>query len=375
MRAAKMVVKIGSSSLTDASGKVDEHRLARLVGEVHRVREAGWQVVLVSSGAVAAGVGRLGWRRAHLTMPEKQAAAAVGQGLLIGMYETVFARFGVPVGQVLLSRADIQSRRRFIHIRNTLTTLLARGVVPIVNENDTVAVEEIRFGDNDTLAALVALVVEADRLVLLTDTDGLYTADPRTHADARRIDHVREWTPDLERMAGGSGSAVGTGGMRTKLAAARIAVEAGIPALVAASGAEDILLRAARGEPVGTWFHPQPSRLPAKKLWMAHGTKVEGALILDDGAVRAITEQAASLLFPGVAAVEGEFREGAVVACKTMEGRVIAKGMVHLSSGDLRVLLERRAAGRPVHVDHEVVHRDQLVLTDADAVAKVTTGH
>ncbi|MCL6517936.1 glutamate 5-kinase [Alicyclobacillus sp.] len=363
MRAAKMVVKVGSSSLTDAAGRVDAEKIERIVDEIQAVRAEGWQVVLVSSGAVAAGIGRLGWRRAHLTMPEKQAAASVGQGLLIGMYEARFGAHGVPVGQVLVSRADIQSRHRYIHIRNTLTTLLARGVVPIVNENDTVAVEEIRLGDNDTLAALVALVVEADRLVLLTDTDGLYTADPRVRADARRIDHVREWTADLDRMAGAAGTAVGTGGMRTKLAAARIAVEAGIPALVAASREPDVLRKAARMEPVGTWFHPRTAHLPARKLWMAHGTRVEGTLVLDDGAVQAVEEHAASLLFPGIVAVEGEFREGAVVALCGPDGRVIAKGMVHLSSGDLRVLLERRAAGQPVHLEHEVVHRDRMVLT------------
>ncbi|MCL6637543.1 MAG: glutamate 5-kinase [Alicyclobacillus sp.] len=358
-----MVVKVGSSSLTDEHGQLDPAKLERLVDQLARVQAQGWRVVLVSSGAVAAGVSRLGWRRATLTMPEKQAAAAVGQGLLIGVYEQLFAARGLAIGQVLLSRSDLHARRRFVHIRNTLSTLLERGVVPVVNENDTVAVDEIRFGDNDTLASYVALVVDAHRLVLLTDIDSLYTADPRTHAGAEPIREVRAITPELEQMAGGSGSQVGTGGMRTKINAAKIATSAGIEVVVAAANAPDVLLRVASGESVGTLFHAR-RRMPAKKAWVAHGTAAEGELYIDDGAVRALRRGAASLLFPGIVRVTGDFREGAVVACRSLDGSLVAKGIVHFSAGDLRVLLERRAAGYTLPPLHEVIHRDHLILVE-----------
>ncbi|MBX5436551.1 MAG: glutamate 5-kinase [Alicyclobacillaceae bacterium] len=252
----RLVVKVGSSSVTSGNGRLDVAKMARLAQQIWRLRrQYGCQVVLVSSGAVAAGTERLGWDRRVISMPEKQAAAAVGQGLLIDTYGKLFHPLGVPIGQVLLTRSDVEDAKRLGHICDTMETLLQHGVLPIVNENDTVAVDEIRFGDNDTLAALVARVVGADLLVLLTDVDGLYTADPRKHPEARHIQDIWSITDALEQVAGDEGSVFGTGGMQTKLAAAKIAAAAGIDVVVAASEGDDVLERAIRGEPVGTLFH------------------------------------------------------------------------------------------------------------------------
>ncbi|WP_018130262.1 glutamate 5-kinase [Effusibacillus pohliae] len=362
MRAKRIVVKVGSSSLTDAQGRLSTGHISRLVDQIANLQaEYGCQVILVSSGAVAAGLGKLGWHRPHITMPEKQAAAAVGQGLLIELYQKLFAERGMMIAQLLLTRSDIEDRRRFIHIRNTAETLLRHGILPIVNENDTVTVEEIRFGDNDTLGSLVALVTEADLLVLLTDIDGLYTANPRTHPNARRISDVWQITPELEEAAGGVGSAVGTGGMRTKLTAARIAVDSGIDVVVASSSEPDVLRRIWSGEPVGTRFHAH-TRFTGKKSWLAYGTRPEGRLVIDEGAVRALLERAGSLLLPGIVRVEGDFHEGAVVEVAAPDGRVIGKGTVSFSDRDLRLLLGRRLAGEKLQNYHEVIHRDAMVI-------------
>ncbi|KEO84454.1 glutamate 5-kinase, partial [Tumebacillus flagellatus] len=255
MNHRRIVVKAGSSSLTDETGRLDEARISRLVDMLAELREEGHEVLLVSSGAIAAGLGKLGWQRESISMPEKQAAAAVGQGLLINTYEQMFAERGIVIGQLLLTRSDVEVRNRFLNIRNTTETLLAHRIIPIVNENDTVAVEEIRFGDNDTLGSLVAVVAEADLVVLLTDIDGMYTSDPRLDESAERLLDVWEITEELEQMAGGTGTVVGTGGMRSKLAAARIAMDAGIDLVVAASTEPDVLARIVRGEDIGTQFH------------------------------------------------------------------------------------------------------------------------
>ncbi|MCL6548561.1 MAG: glutamate 5-kinase [Alicyclobacillus sp.] len=261
MAVRRLVVKVGSSSITCGNGRLDLGKMSNLVQQIWRLRsEHGKEVVLVSSGAVAAGVDRLGWDRRAISLPEKQAAAAVGQGLLIDTYGRLFQPLGIPIGQVLLTRADVDDSRRLVHICDTMETLLKHGVLPIVNENDTVAVDEIRVGDNDTLAGLVAKVVKADLLVLLTDVDGLYTADPRKHPDAEHIQDIWSITEALEQAAGDEGSVVGTGGMHTKLSAAKIAVAAGIDVVVASSSREDVLDRVIRGEPVGTMFHADPQR-------------------------------------------------------------------------------------------------------------------
>lgn len=255
MKARRIVVKVGSSSLTDTEGCLSLAKLERVVEMVAQVQQAGHQVLLVSSGAIAAGLGVLAWERARISMAEKQAAAAVGQGLLINQYEQSFAARGIVIAQLLLTRSDIEVAHRFANIRNTVDTLLTHGIVPIVNENDTVAVEEIRFGDNDTLGSLVAVVAEADLVVLLTDIDGMYTADPRRDHTAKRLTDVYEITAELEEMAGGTGTVVGTGGMRSKLEAAKIGIQAGVDVVVAASSEAQVLTRILHGEAVGTRFH------------------------------------------------------------------------------------------------------------------------
>jgi len=362
MKVQRIVVKVGSSSLTLEDGQLSKAKLGRLVEQLSELRnESNCDVILVSSGAVAAGLSRLGWNRASITLPEKQAAAAVGQSYLIETYRDLFATKKLETAQLLLTRADIEDRRRFIHIRNTLETLLRHRIVPIVNENDTVAVEEIRFGDNDTLASLVGLVAEADTVILLTDIDGLYEANPRDVPGAKRILDIWEITEAVERMAGGEGSLVGTGGMRTKLAAAKIATNSGIDVVVAKSDEPDVLRRIVEGSSVGTMFHARQDALHGKKSWLAHGTRTEGRLLLDAGAVGALLKQTASLLMPGILAVEGEFQEGAVVELCTETGGVMAKGLVNFSAGDLRVLLGRRSVGEKMSHIQEVVHRDSLV--------------
>lgn len=265
MEQRRIVVKVGSSSLTDGQGCLDVAKVVRLVEMIAKMHQHGIQVILVTSGGIAAGLGKLGWNRATITMPEKQAAAAVGQGLLIQLYERLFAEHEIVIAQLLLTRADIQAAHRFAHIRNTMETLLSHRIVPVVNENDTVAVEEIRFGDNDTLSSLVATMADAELLVLLTDIDGMYTSDPRQDTQAKRIQDIWVVTDELEQMAGDHGSKVGTGGMRSKLAAAKIAMAAGIDVVVASSSEPDVLGRLMAGEAIGTRFHGQSSLVKEMK--------------------------------------------------------------------------------------------------------------
>lgn len=362
MKTRRVVVKIGSSSLTAENGTLSSEKMKSLVNQlVYLCNVRHSDVILVSSGAVAAGLSRLGWNRASITIPEKQAAAAVGQSYLIEMYRDLFAGSGLEIAQLLLTRADIEDRKRFIHIRNTLETLLRHHIVPVVNENDTVAVEEIRFGDNDTLASLVALVAQADLVVLLTDIDGLYDKNPRVSPEAKRISDVWEITEQIEHMAGGEGSLAGTGGMRTKLTAAKIATNSGIDVVIANSNEPQVLEQVLLGNGIGTVFHARQNALHGKKSWLAHGTRTEGRLTLDSGAVQAVINHSASLLVPGIRRVEGEFHEGAVVDLCAEGGQTIARGIVTFSAGDLRTLLERKQHGEKMNHVQEVVHRDYLV--------------
>ncbi|GIM45065.1 glutamate 5-kinase [Collibacillus ludicampi] len=355
----RIVVKVGSSSLTDERGIICMERMKTLVESLVRLKqEANTEVLLVSSGAVAAGLGHLQWSRTMITMPEKQAAAAVGQGLLIETYKHLFAEYGEMIAQLLLTRGDIEDRKRYVNIRNTLETLLHYGIIPIVNENDTVAVDEIRFGDNDTLGSWVGILAEADLVILLTDIDGLYTANPKEHPDARRIEVVKEITPELEKAAGGTGSVHGTGGMKTKLQAAKIAMQAGIELVIAHSRTERVIERVVAGEPLGTRFLPQ-KRLSGKKQWIAFGSKVKGRLFVDDGAADALVHGGKSLLAPGIVRIEGTFTEGDAVEIVQLDQRVIAKGIVNYSDADLRMI-----CGSSEHHLREVVHRDVMILLE-----------
>lgn len=361
--ARRVVVKVGSSSLTTAAGGLDPQRLESLVGHVAALRARGAEVVLVSSGAIAAGLAPLGLTKRPKRLARQQAAAAVGQGLLVHRYTDAFARHGVVAGQVLLTLDDVTRRSHYRNASQTFAALLELGVLPIVNENDTVATTEIRFGDNDRLAALVAHLVQADLLVLLSDVDGLYDGDP-AQPGSSLIAQVRDDADLVGVETGAAGaSGVGTGGMRTKVQAARIATGGGIPVvLTAAARAGEALT----GEPVGTLFHPAAKRTRARQLWLAHATEGLGELHLDAGAVAAVVQRGASLLAAGVTGVTGRFAAGDPVDLVGPDGVCVARGLVNFDAEELPDLLglsstevERRLGAGYAR---EVVHRDDLVL-------------
>ena len=377
--ASPVVVKVGSSSLTTARGGIDEDRIAALADALAARTRGGTQVVLVSSGAIAAGLAPLGLPRRPRDLATQQAAASVGQGLLVARYTAAFARHGVRTGQVLLSADDLMRRAHYRNAQRTLSRLLELGILPIVNENDTVATDEIRFGDNDRLAALVAHVVRAGALILLSDVDALYDTDPR-QPGARRIIEVRSHADlagvTLGRAAAGGTTAtgpgqagpvpgpVGTGGMVTKVDAAMIATEAGIPTVVASAAAAREVLE---GQSRGTYFAPGERRPPrARQLWLAHAAASHGRLLLDEGAAKAIEGGRASLLPAGITGVEGGFDAGDPVDLCAPDGRVIARGLVNYDASEIPAMMGRSthelAAQRGPEYEREIVHRDDLVL-------------
>ncbi|MBW8751083.1 MAG: glutamate 5-kinase [Propionibacteriales bacterium] len=366
--AKRVVVKVGSSSLTTAAGGIDPERVRALVDALAVAHEAGTEIVLVSSGAIAAGLSPLGLRRRPRDLARQQAAASVGQGILVHRYTEEFARHGQVTGQVLLTLDDVTRRGHYRNAQRTFVTLLGMGVVPIVNENDTVATSEIRFGDNDRLAALVAHLVHADLLVLLSDVDGLYDGPPpkdgSTAEGSRLLTDVRHES-DLDGVTVGKagGAGVGTGGMLTKLEAARIATAAGIPVILTGAGQIGPALAA---DEVGTLFHATGRRRPTRLLWLAHATEGKGTIRLDAGAVRALTERRASLLPAGIVGVTGSFVAGDPVDLLDPDGRPIARGLVNYDAAELPTLLGRstRELARELgsSYEREVVHRDDLTL-------------
>ncbi|TJZ77456.1 glutamate 5-kinase [Chitiniphilus eburneus] len=364
--AQRIVVKVGSSLVTNEGRGLDHTALTRWAAEIAELTRLGKAVALVSSGAVAEGVARLGWKEKPKAVHEKQAAAAVGQMGLCQAYETAFRQHGLKTAQVLLTHEDMSDRTRYLNARSTLLTLLSLGVIPIINENDTVVTAEIRFGDNDTLGALVTNLIEGDVLVILTDQQGLYTADPRRDPAATLIQQAVAGTPELEAMAGGAGSSVGTGGMYTKVIAAKRAARSGAATVIACGREPQVLTRLAAGEAIGTELVAQTTPLAAKKQWIADHLQLRGRVTVDDGARRAMVERGSSLLPIGVVAVEGEFHRGEVVSCMDVEGREIARGLVNYGAIEARRIV-RLPTGQIEAVlgyvdEAELIHRDNLVL-------------
>jgi len=361
----RIVVKVGSGLVTEAGQGPDAARIGRLAAELAAAMARPLEVALVSSGAIASGTRRLGLRERPRSIPEKQAAAAAGQVWLMWHYEQAFAAHDRRVAQVLLTQEDISHRSRYLNARNTLLTLLGYGVLPIVNENDTVAVEEIKVGDNDNLAALVAYLVDADLLVLLSDIDGLYTGDPYRDAAARRIEVVETITPEMERVAGAEG-VLGTGGMVTKLQAAQKAMAAGIPMVIADGRRPGVLAAVLAGEPAGTYFVPRGDRLTARKRWIAFATAPQGMLAVDAGARRALVERGKSLLPSGIVKVEGEFAAGDAVGLCDAEGCEFARGIVGYDAREVALLRGAKTSDIErllgYHAGDEVIHRDNLVI-------------
>ncbi len=363
--ARRLVVKVGSALVTDNGTGLAQESIAEWARQIALLRAEGKQVALVTSGAIAAGMQRLGWPTRPHAMHELQAAAAVGQMSLAQTYETCFSLHGLKTAQVLLTHEDLADRKRYLNARSTLTTLLELGVVPIINENDTVVTDEIKFGDNDTLGALVANLLEADALIILTDQPGLFSSDPRSNSSAVLITEGRADDMAYEAMAGGAGSHIGRGGMITKVRAAQRAARSGANTLIANGREPDALLRLARGEALGTLLYATASPLAARKQWLADHLQLAGSLLLDEGAVRAL-QDGKSLLPIGVTGVEGEFERGAAVACRRSGGEEIARGLINYSSNEAR-----RIAGHSTQEieamlgylgEDALIHRNNMVL-------------
>ena len=362
----RLVVKVGSSLVTNGGQGVHVQSIGAWGQQIAHLKAHGCEVVLVSSGAIAEGLKRLGWRKRPKEINELQAAAAVGQMGLVHAYEMAFAEYGMTCAQVLLTHADLADRGRYLNARSTLTTLMSHNVVPIINENDTVVTDEIRFGDNDTLAALVTNLVEADVLVILTDQAGLFDSDPRKNANARFIHEDTAGNPQLEAMAGGAGSAVGTGGMITKILAAKRAARSGASTLIASGREPHVLTRLMQGESVGTFLNAPMERLAARKQWMADHLIMKGALLLDSGAAIALRTKNVSLLPIGVSGFTGTFQRGDVVACLGPDGVEVARGLVNYSASEVSKIAKQPSAAIESILGYleepELIHRDNMVV-------------
>lgn len=361
-----LIVKVGSSLVTNNGEGLDRSAIAAWAEQISRLVKQGKHVVLVSSGAVAEGMQRLGWKKRPVEVNELQAAAAVGQMGLVQMYESCFAQHGLHTAQILLTHDDLRDRKRYLNARSTLKTLLALKVIPIINENDTVVTEEIRFGDNDTLGALVANLIEADALVILTDQQGLYSADPRKDSSAAFIHYEMAGNPSLELMAGGAGSNVGTGGMLTKILAAKRAANSGAHTVIASGREPNVLVRLSAGERIGTHLEAGQMKIVAKKQWLADHLRLGGKLVLDAGAANVLTKEGKSLLAIGVVDVQGSFERGDVVACVNGEGKELARGIVNYNSQEV-ARIKRKPSHEIVQIlgyveESELIHRDNMVL-------------
>ena len=364
--AHRIVVKVGSSLVTADGRGLDHAALSRWAEQIAALTAQGKEVVLVSSGAIAEGIARLGWKKRPKAVNELQAAAAVGQMGLVQAYESIFRAHHLHAAQVLLTHEDLADRTRYLNARTTLRTLLELRVVPIINENDTVATDEIRLGDNDTLGALVTNLIEADCLIILTDQPGLYTADPRKDPQATLVMDAHAGDPELERMAGGAGSSVGTGGMLTKILAAKRAARSGAHTVICSGREARVLLRLAAGEAIGSQLVARQAPLAARRQWLADHLQLRGGVVLDDGAVRALREDGKSLLPVGVKGVTGEFERGEVVAVVDPSGREIARGLINYSASEARRIAGKASSAIEAELGYmdepELIHRDNLVV-------------
>ncbi|MBQ4421802.1 MAG: glutamate 5-kinase [Schwartzia sp.] len=363
--AKRVVVKVGTSTITRPTGGSNLVRMEEIAREIAGLADEGREMVLVTSGAIAAGMNRMGLKTRPKDVSKRQALAAVGQGVLMHLYETMFASYGQTAGQVLLTKENSVRHNQYTNSRNALLAMIAMGVVPVVNENDAVSVDELKIGDNDTLSATVASLVDADALIILSDVDGLYTANPQEYPDAKLISEVREVTPEIENLAGGAGTAGGTGGMVTKLAAAKIAMSAGVTMVIARGDRFGVMREVLEGKSVGTVFFAKDAHLRTRKAWLAFGRHIGGNLTVDEGCVRAM-RRGASLLAAGIVAVDGDFKQKSTVRVLGPDGREIARGVVNYGAGEIR-----RIAGKktkeiteilPEATHDEVIHRDNLVM-------------
>ena len=364
--ARRIVVKVGSSLVTNEGRGVDAEAISNWCRQLAALAQDGREVIMVSSGAIAEGMKRLGWSVRPKELHELQAAAAVGQMGLAQMYETQLREHGMGSAQVLLTHADLADRERYLNARTTLLTLLSHKVVPVINENDTVVTDEIKFGDNDTLGALVANLVEADALVILTDQKGLFSADPRKDPDARFIDVCTAGDPALEQMAGGAGSGVGTGGMITKVIAAKRAAGSGASTVIAWGREPDVLVRLTQGEAIGSLFVAATAKLTARKQWMADHLQLRGAVVIDDGAVIKLRAEGKSLLPIGMTEVVGDFHRGDVIAVRNSQGQDVARGLANYASSEARLIVRKASSDIEAALgfsnEPEMIHRDNLVL-------------
>ena len=361
----RIVIKVGTSTLTDERGMLDRTYIASLAGQIAALKSKGVDVLLVSSGAIRAGMEKMGLSSRPNTVPELQATAAVGQGFLMQVYSDIFGQQGLIAGQVLLTREDFGDRKRYLNARNTILTLFHHGVIPVVNENDTVAIEEIRVGDNDNLAALVASNLEADLLILLSDVSGLYDKQPGS-ASAQVIPTVAKIDEKIRAIAGGSGSSSGTGGMRTKLEAAEIAMNSGVTMVIADGREANIISDVAGGKAIGTTFLPKKKRLCSRKRWIAFGAPSRGSIVVNEGAKKMIGERGKSLLAAGIVGVSSDFSSGDMVRLLDEEGNQIARGFVNYSAGDVEKIKGKQSSEIESILGYkdfdEVIHRDNMVL-------------
>lgn len=361
-----VVIKVGSSLVTDGGHGVDHKVLANWAKQIAELRKQGIKVVLVSSGAIAEGMKRLGWKIRPKAINELQAAAAVGQMGLAQAYEVAFEEHQIQTAQILLTHDDLSHRTRYLNARSTIRTLLDQNVVPIINENDTVTIDEIKLGDNDTLGALVTNLIEADLLIILTDQNGLYDRDPRQNPDAQFIRQIAANHPDLEKMAGGAGSSVGTGGMYTKVLAARRAASSGAATYIAYGHSDNVLLRMLAGDKEGTLFTPDDNRLSARQQWLSGQLQLAGKVTIDNGAVQALVDQHSSLLPVGCIAVCGHFERGALIAVCDLAGTEVARGLINYNDREISKLLQQPSQAIEQLLgyvaEEELIHRDNMVL-------------